>query len=197
MITLIGQNNYIIFNMSLLAGLIILVLSLLSLITQKFQFWPPPSKRTWQYHTFWSLFRILFVGVVVLSILDFNSLFPFKLKGRYFLGATLTIIGFSAAFYITFYLGWKNAHGLKKDLKTKGIYAWSRNPIYVVSILGFLGLSIIINSILVYMLLAMLTLIYIVAPFLEESWLEKCYGEEFIVYKSQVPRFLGLKKNKA
>ena len=192
MIALIEQNNHMIFGISLLACLIILALSLLSIVTQKFQFWPPPSKSSWQYHTFWSLFRILLVGIVVLSIVDFNSLPFFKLKGRYFLGIPLAVIGFSMAWYVTFYLGWENAHGLKKSLKTKGIYSWSRNPIYVVSILGFLGLSITINSILVYVLIALWTVFYVIAPFLEESWLEKHYGEEFLVYKSKVPRFLKL-----
>ena len=72
-----------------------------------------------------------------------------------------------------------------------GFNGWSRNPVYVVSIAGLIGLGLTIHSGLVYTLLAVWGLFYIIAPFLEESWLEEQYGKEFLSYKVRVPRFVG------
>ncbi len=177
-----------IFIIALTADLAILVISLIALVNNKFQFWPPPSKKSWQYHTFWSLFRVMLLGLIVLSVLDFNG---GNDLWRYYVGIPLTIIGFGLAFYITFYLGWKNAHGEKEGLVTDGFYGWSRNPVYVVSIVGVVGLGIWVHSDFVYVLLAIWTLFYIIAPFLEEPWLEEQYGKEFLTYKARVPRFIG------
>lgn len=54
---------------------------------------------------------------------------------------------------------------------------------YVVSVIGFVGLGLVIHSALVYALLAVWALMYVVAPFLEEPWLEKAYGEAFVAYR--------------
>lgn len=185
-----------VFLVSFFAGLCILAFSLVSLTTKRFQFWPPPNVKSWQYRTFWSLFRVLVLGVVVLCVIDFNGLETFNAWWRYFVGVALGIFGFSMAFYMTFFLGWKNAHGENEGLQTGGVYRWSRNPVYVVSILGFIGLGITINSGFVYSLLALWTVIYIIAPFVEEPWLEQQYGRAFTSYKSRVPRFVGFVRDK-
>lgn len=180
-----------IFLLSFCAGTAIVLLSLISLASGRFQFWPPPRTDSWQYRTFWMLFRVLVAGVVVLSVMDFEGLGPQNAAVRYFIGIPLAVLGFSLAFYASFYLGWKNAHGEKQSLETDGLYGWSRNPVYVVSVLGFIGLGIAIHSALVYSLLAIWTLLYLIAPFLEEPWLEREYGEAFALYKARVPRFVG------
>ena len=178
----------IIFYIALGADVGLLVLSVASLVSKNMQFWPPPSTKSWQYHTFWSLFRVMFLCIVVLSVLDFNgSGSPW----RYYVGIPLTLIGFGLAFYITFYLGWKNAPGEKEGLITDGFYEWSRNPVYVVSIAGMIGVGLWVHSNMVYALLAIWAMWYIIAPFLEEPWLEEQYGEEFTRYKERVPRFIG------
>ena len=181
-----------IFIIALAADLAILLLSLIALVRKNFQFWPPSSTKSWQYYAFWGLFRVMFLGVIVLSVLDFNGLNGADLVWRYYVGIPLATAGFGLAFYITFYLGWKNAHGEKEELVTDGFYGWSRNPVYVVSIVGLIGLGLAIHSGLVYTLLAIWAFFYIIAPFLEEPWLEEQYGKEFLTYKMRVPRFIGL-----
>lgn len=178
-----------IFIIAIVADLGILVLSVISLASNKLQFWPPPSTNSWQYYTFWNLFRAMLLGVVVLSILDFNE---DSLPWRHYVGIPLAIAGFGLALYITFYLGWKNAHGEKEGLITDGFYRWSRNPIYVVSIAGMAGVGLSVHSSMVSLLLTIWALWYIIAPFLEEPWLEEQYGEEFELYKARVPRFIGV-----
>ena len=69
---------------------------------------------------FWGLFRVMFLGVIVLSVLDFNGLNGRDSAWRYYLGIPLATFGFGLAFYITFYLGWKNAHGEREGLVTDG-----------------------------------------------------------------------------
>ena len=180
-----------IFIIAIAADLAILLLSLIALVSKNFQFWPPPSTKSWQYYAFWSLFRVMFIGVIVLSVLDFNGLNGTDSVWRYYLGIPLATFGFGLAFYITFYLGWKNAHGEREGLVTDGFYGWSRNPVYVVSIVGLIGLGLTIHSGLVYTLLAVWGLFYIIAPFLEEPWLTEQYGKEFLSYRARVPRFIG------
>lgn len=183
-----------IFSLSLLAELVIIGLLLLSIGTGKFQFFPPPKRPSWQYSTFWWLYRIVLLGIVALSFMDFNGLGVQNYSSRFYIGTVFAILGFFLAFLITFELGWKNAHGEAKGLKTKGWYAWSRNPIYLVSIIGFIGWAVAINSVYVYVLYALLIIFYIVTPFLEEPWLEKQYGDRYLEYKADVARFFSIQK---
>lgn len=134
----------------------------------------------------------MFAGLLLLCIIDFNSLSAY-LKPNYFLGVPLIIMGFGLAIFYTFYLGWENAHGKRVELKTKGIYQWSRNPIYVLSIVGMLGVGIVTNSLFVDFILVLWALMYLIAPFCEEPWLEKQYGSAFTQYKSRVPRFISFR----
>ncbi|GAB5450275.1 MAG: hypothetical protein Hals2KO_06030 [Halioglobus sp.] len=107
----------------------------------------------------------------------------------------MAIIGFALAFYVTYLLGWRDAHGEANGLTTGGWYAWSRNPIYVVSIIGMVGLGLWVHSWLAQSLLLIWAAFYIAAPFLEEPWLEQQYGEVYQEYKLKVPRFIGRRCN--
>lgn len=174
------------------AANILTLLALVSLWREKFQFWPPPSRQSWQYHTFWALFRIMFVGIVLLSFTDFRPASPGDFWWRYYLGGSFTVAGFLAAFLATHNLGWRNAHGEKKGLQTDGWYRWSRNPVYVVTIVGMGGLGLIVFSWRLWAILFLWSLLYVIAPFLEERWLSNQYGDAFLAYKREVPRFLGV-----
>jgi protein-S-isoprenylcysteine O-methyltransferase Ste14 len=181
----------IVFAISTLAGLTLVALSIASLLSEAVQFWPPPSRNTWQYRVFWLLFRIIIIGVILLSVLDFRGNGNISLF-RLVVGFILMFSGFGLGFYATFYLGWKNAHGEPEGLKTSGCYRWSRNPIYVVSLVGIFGIGLFVNSGYLNGVLFLWALIYITAPYLEEPWLEQKYGEDYSIYKAKVPRFIGI-----
>lgn len=100
-----------------------------------------------------------FVGLVTLSIIDFTPIAEGMLWWRLGVGLALFVIGFGLALYGTDQLGWANAHGAEEGLKTGGMYRWSRNPIYVVTIPGLLGLGLLVHSALVYPLVALWALI--------------------------------------
>lgn len=184
----------VIFTISIIAGAAMLALSLASLWRPKIRFWPPPGVDTWQYTTFWWLFRIFFVGVMLVCILDYGAIGS-QHPAQLVVGISMAIIGFALAFYVTYLLGWRDAHGEANGLTTGGWYVWSRNPIYVVSIIGMVGLGLWVHSWLAQILLLIWAAFYIAAPFLEEPWLEQQYGEVYQEYKLKVPRFIGRRCN--
>jgi protein-S-isoprenylcysteine O-methyltransferase Ste14 len=87
-------------------------------------------------------------------------------------------------------MGWRNAFGEKKGLVTDGWFAISRNPVYVATWAGLLGWGLVLGQSSVTGLLTLWALLYVLAPFLEERWLEQQYGDEFRRYKSSVARFV-------
>ena len=181
-----------IFITSLCSIIAIFVLCVPSLINKKYRIFPPPSIKTWQYYLFWTLFRVFIIGLIIVSILDFDS---YKNGSSSVLGLLLLISGIGAAFYFSFFtLGKTNSFGGKSGLRKNGIYRWSRNPIYVVTIVGMLGWGLFVNSIFTWVLLCLWASIYVLAPFIEEPWLLEKYGSEYIKYKDQVPRFFKFLK---
>lgn len=175
------------FLISLLAASSLLALGILDLSRKDFIFWPPPEKNSWQDKTFIWLFRGLIYPLLILSVFEFRSIDQPLLQ--YGLGGLLLTFGFGTAFASTFNLGWKNAFGDKEGLVTNGWFAYSRNPVYVVTWIGQLGWATIAQSNLVSILLALWGLLYLLAIFLEEAWLERTYGEEYLAYKISVRRF--------
>jgi len=168
---------------------VICLLSIGKFFVKGFEFWPPPSPDSWQHSVFRWLFRVFFVTLIVLSVLDFQS----DSVWRYLIGAVLFLVGFGLAVRWTGFLGWRDAFGDPNKLKSTGPFAWSRNPIYVVSIVGMVGWGIAIGSTYVSVLLAAWAALYIAAPFLEEPWLARQFGHEFEEYKDKVPRYFRIR----
>lgn len=174
-----------VFSIGLATVISIAVLILWQFIRDDFQFWPPPSPDSWQKKGFRVLFRIFFISLIVLSYLDFHP----SATWRYVVGGILLIAGFSFAVRWTGYLGWRNSFGEPTGLKTSGPFAWSRNPVYLVSIVGMIGWALSVNSSLLAILLGLWASLYIAAPFVEEPWLEHEFGETYRSYKNNTPRY--------
>ena len=73
---------------------------------------------------------------------------------------------------------------------SSGPYTFTRNPQYVGDIALFVGVSVIANSLLLWITHLLLALVFLVAPLAEEPWLEEQYGEEYREYMNRVRRFL-------
>ncbi len=106
--------------------------------------------------------------------------FPIILFGAvlYFVGITLTYIG-----YYTFFV-------YRGNLINKGIYKVSRNPTYLFSYIAILGIAILSGS---YILLILLILLIIFTHRIitnEECFLKKVYGNKYLKYKRDTPRYL-------
>lgn len=182
--------SQIAFWISLASTGLIFLLAFASVMRPKFRFWPPPSKESWQHRTFMLLFRGYLYPLIALTALQFEPLDGTRALCQYGAGAVLLLLGFGLAFRITFDMGWRNAFGEKRGVRTMGWFARSRNPIYVVTWIGLIGWGLIANSLMVTILLAVWALLYFLAPFLEDPWLKEQYGEEYRRYKETTPRFL-------
>jgi len=178
------------FGISVLAVSAIFTLAAVSKLSGRFEFWPPPAAKTWQHRTFLALFRLFLYPLVVLSFLEFQIANNATGLSRQAIGGLLLLLGFGLALRITLQMGWRNAFGEKKGLVTDGWFAISRNPVYVATWVGLLGWGLALGQSSVTVLLALWALLYVLAPFLEERWLEQQYGDEFRRYKSSVARFV-------
>ena len=178
------------FGMSFLAVSVIFTLAAFSKLSGRFEFWPPPAPKSWQHRTFLALFRLFLYPLVVLSFLEFQIANNATGLSRQAIGGLLLLLGFGLALRITLQMGWRNAFGEKKGLVTDGWFAISRNPVYVATWAGLLGWGLVLGQSSVTVLLTLWALLYVLAPFLEERWLERQYGDEFRRYKSSVARFV-------
>ena len=76
-----------------------------------------------------------------------------------------------------------------KGLVTSGVYAKTRNPIYLGFILMFVGVAVLSRGVLAFIwAFASVFVLYWIARS-EESDLERIFGELYLVYKSAVPMF--------
>lgn len=109
-------------------------------------------------------------------------------------GATLVLTGllFFLGAFVSFGDSWRVGFDIKNPgkLVTSGIFAISRNPIYLFLDLWFIGVFL-MNGRLIFLVFAILTLIAIHWQILqEEAFLSKLYNEPYHQYRSQTGRYL-------
>lgn len=174
------------------SGSIIMIFSLavVAAMRPNFQFFPPPTKQSWQRRTFLLLFRLFLYPLVALSIISFEPVRQSSFALHYGVGGLLFCCGFGMALWITQQMGWRNAFGEKRGLVTGGWFKVSRNPVYVATWVGLAGWGLIANHFLVTILLLAWAVLYLLAPFFEEPWLEAQYGAPYREYKATTRRFL-------
>ena len=110
------------------------------------------------------------------------------------IGATLLFIGllFFLGAFVSFGDSWRVGFDIKTPgkLVTGGIFAFSRNPIYLFMDLWFISVFL-MNGRLIFLIFAILTLIVIHWQILqEEAFLSKLYNEPYRQYRSQTGRYL-------
>ena len=180
--------SIIFFTTGIMSVIAIVTLIVLQFAKDDFQFWPPPSSQSWQKKVFRALFRGFFYSLVILSFVDFQS----SSLWRYVVGGVLLVAGIGLAMRWTGFLGWRNSFGEPTGLKTTGPFSWSRNPVYMATIIGMMGWALVVNSAHISILLALWALLYIAAPFVEEPWLIREFGKEYRSYMDQTPRYFRL-----
>jgi len=181
---------WLLFALSLASILTIFALAGLAHFRSSLQFFPPPSKGSWQHRAFMLLFRLFLYPLVVLSVHTFEPAAESNSLVRYGSGVSLFTVGFGLALWITLQMGWRNAFGEKRGLVTDGWFRFSRNPVYVATWVGLVGWCLIANQILVTVLLLAWALLYLFAPFFEEPWLEAQYGAAYRDYRAGTRRFI-------
>lgn len=176
------------FLISISSGTVILLLSMISFLLKVENFWPPPSKSSWQLKLFWVLFILFSTPLFGIVILDFE-----KRNSNEFLfwfGIVFSVFALILANLVSYKLGLKNTSGLKDTLRTEGWYSWSRNPVYTLTIATLVSLCVAIPTLEIAIISSLWIFLYLLAPFKEEPWLIKKYGDEYRHYKSKVRRFI-------
>ena len=153
--------------------------------------WPAPGRDSWQfvYNGVVSYGGLL--GVVVLGIVDRNSL-GVDHWARFVVGGLLMTCGLFALWgYVT--LGAQGSQGLGEDLVASGPYRYSRNPQYVGTVPAVIGYAILCNSTLALLEAILVSGWFLLVPFAEESWCRERLAS-YEDYVQQVPRFLGRRR---
>ena len=90
-----------------------------------------------------------------------------------------------------------DAHIIKNELVTTGVYAYVRNPVYSAFMFVCTGFLLIYGN----LVLLVLPIIYwgfmtVLMKLTEEKWLEDLYGQEYIQYLQRVNRCIPWKRKK-
>ncbi|MBL7961857.1 isoprenylcysteine carboxylmethyltransferase family protein [bacterium] len=111
------------------------------------------------------------------------------------IGIMLLVTGFCLAGFALFHLGESVAVGLpdrETALKTRGLYRFSRNPVYVGGILMCIGSCLYVIHFLNILLFIIALMIHHAIILKEEEYLEKKFGPAWLEYKKRVPRYIGI-----
>ncbi len=181
-----------IFLLALAALSALNILLLLTVFTNAVRLWPTPGEGSWQNYTFWPLFRGGLGLTIALGIWQFWALPEHPLEA--FIGVGLALVALGFTIYGYFDLGIENTYGADESLVTTGLYRYSRNPQYVASIAGFVGLAVAVGALETVLLCGLAIGVYALLPFAEEPWLARHYGESYDAYRQRTPRFLSLSK---
>lgn len=95
------------------------------------------------------------------------------------------------------HLGKSAAVGLPEretELKTHGLYRFTRNPVYLGAFLMGIGSCLFAVHAVNFLLLFIATVIHLRIVKREEEFLENRFGQQWQDYKDRVPRFIGLPK---
>lgn len=177
-----------IFIIDITVNYVLLFGALWSIAYPKKRVWPPPKKWSWQYNITWTLFYAAFALNAALLISDWNTwLIPDEI--RFYLGIPVMLVGALLVTWGIFTLGVKNTYGLKDGFILDGAYLFTRNPQYLGDIILFVGIGLVSNSLYVLVVHLLMALVFLVTPFAEEVWLEKQYGEDYLIYKAKTARF--------
>ncbi len=179
----------IVFAVTLAGGCALGLLLLYALIDGRFSFWPAPDKKSWQFNVAFGLFRVFCGGTVVYALLDWGSL-GWDHWSRLVIGTPIMVGAFMVTLRGYAFLGLDNTYCGQDGLVTGGIYAYSRNPQYVSSVIATFGLAIFAGSWGTFGLALALLALYTLFALNEERWLHQGYGDRFAEYMKEVPRFL-------
>ncbi len=112
-------------------------------------------------------------------------------------GTVVYGFGLAIAFTSLTHLGKSAAVGLPEretELKTHGLYRFTRNPVYLGAFLMGIGSCLFAIHVVNFFLLILTTVVHLRIVKREEAFLEKRFGQKWLDYKDRVPRFIGIPK---
>lgn len=148
-----------------------------------------PAAEGWRHHLAFGLFRIFCGTTVVFAVCEI-FVNGFGHWARYLVGLPIMVVAFGITLWGYKFLGLDNTYCESEGLVTSGMYAYSRNPQYVTSVLATVGLGITAGSWITLGFAAALFALYFLFVLNEERWLLKGYGRAFADYMKSTPRFV-------
>jgi protein-S-isoprenylcysteine O-methyltransferase Ste14 len=113
------------------------------------------------------------------------------------LGVIFYAIGLLTLIVSLLQLGQSTAVGIPErdtELKTHGMYRLTRNPIYLGAFIMCAGSCFYSIHLINVLLFAIAVAIHVRIVAKEEQFLEKRFGKQWLEYKQQVPRFVGISR---
>lgn len=129
---------------------------------------------------------IVFIIAIIVSIflpIIFDSIF-------FYIGGSLWIIGIIIILGVC--MSW--AKTAEKKPVTKGVYKYSRNPMYVSFMFTYIGIGIIAASWVFLMLTFVYILITVLIVEYEEKFCIEKFGKDYKKYMKETPRWIGRSK---
>ncbi len=133
--------------------------------------------------------RLVLVAAFFLAVLTSSYLPDNLLVHQMNDGTGLLLLGVCmlGRIYCTLFIGGRK----NSELVTDGPFSIVRNPLYVFSFIGVLGISLVSNQLSVAILL-MASFMLVYGPLVkrEEAFLSEKFGEAYLAYVRQVPRYI-------
>ncbi|WP_096395231.1 isoprenylcysteine carboxylmethyltransferase family protein [Halorubrum trapanicum] len=139
-----------------------------------------------------ALSRPLLPTVFATGVLDWNA-GPLAAPWRLAVGAVGILIAFAVLSKSAVDLGEDATEGREDELRTDGLYRYTRNPQNVGYGLLFAAYAVLANSPLVGALAVAVAVFGVLQVLAEEAWLRDTYGDAYEAYCERVPRFVGVR----
>jgi len=160
-----------------------------TVLRDNYRFWPPGTdERKRRVYLFCSNGFVL--CALSTTVLDAGS-WMIPLWSRVG-GGVVAIFALGLLIKSGFDLGEEESEGRVGELRTDGLYRYTRNPQNLGGILFFWSLAVVSASFLVTILASVLTIWMVVQSFIEEPWLREQY-DGYAEYARTVPRFIGIR----
>ncbi|MEZ5933111.1 MAG: isoprenylcysteine carboxylmethyltransferase family protein [Alphaproteobacteria bacterium] len=152
--------------------------------------WPPRRVTLVSQFLIWPPTVVIFVSAFLLGLADWNR-FDWPATLRWGVGLPLVVAGNIIVWRAVFGIGIEATSGAIDHLKTDGLYRWSRNPQYVADMMILVGWVILSASGWALPVVLGGVGVLALAPFAEEPWLRRTYGDPYDAYKHRTARYLG------
>src|SRR5665648_722215 len=131
------------------------------------------------------IYTVLIFLLFSTPILSENNMLRLSLK---WLGFILIIVGVIGRIYCSAFIGGRN----DQHLISVGPFAHIRNPLYALSFLGLVGVSLQSGMLIITVMTSCIFYLYYSKTVsVEEKYLTNRFGDDFLKYKSIVPRWFN------
>lgn len=180
---------YVPFAAGLLCATVLLVGFAATVFRDNYRFWPPGTdegkRRVYHFCS-----RGFLLCTLPTAVLDAGSVM-IPLWSRVVGGVVVTFaVGLLSKSAVD--LGEEETNGRVGELRTDGLYRYTRNPQNLAYMLLYWTLAVASASLLVTILASVLTIWMVVQSLIEEPWLREQY-DGYAEYAGTVPRFIGMR----